>query len=80
MSRTLLRLFGPPLLAAAYLLPLSAQTLPGPVPSAAPGPAAAPSGTNQETAERGAPVLQTAVAFVCTVIVMLIVCVPSRKS
>jgi hypothetical protein len=70
MITALLRWFAPLLVAAACLLPVSAQTPPM-QPTPAPG--------NPEATERTAPVLQTAVAFICTIIVMVILCKPSRK-
>jgi hypothetical protein len=45
--------------------------------ASAPAPAAAPAST--EGGERSPPVLQTAVAVLSTILVLLIVCMPSRK-
>jgi hypothetical protein len=74
MRPLLLRWLAALLLGAVCCLPVLAQ--PG---ASTNPPATVPVPINPDTGEPSAPVLQTFVAFVCTIIVLLIVCMPSRK-
>ncbi len=71
MCRRLLRWFAPLLLAGCFLLPANA-------PAQGTTPAGSGDATAPEKVER-TPALQFVAAIVFTVVVMLIVCVPSRK-
>jgi hypothetical protein len=68
MRRTLLRWSAPLLLALACWLPASAQ---------APQPTPPPS--DADKAQRDPPAMQYVVAVLCSLLVLWIVCMPSRK-
>jgi hypothetical protein len=72
MYRRLLRWLAPLFLTACWLSPAPAQQ--------APVPSGQPTVPDAEKAERGPPALQYAFAILCTILVLLIVCMPSRKS
>jgi hypothetical protein len=74
MKRSWLRWFAPLLIAGFFMGPAPAQG-PGPL---TPNSAVSP-GDNSEAPPRTA-VPQFAIAFLCTIAVMLLVCMPSRKS
>jgi hypothetical protein len=72
MRRALFGWLAPLLLAGLLWLPAARAQPPG-----SPGqPAPAAAGE----AERSPPALQYAVAFLCSIVVLLIVCMPSRKA
>lgn len=75
MRRTLLCWLAPRLVGAGSWVPAA----PAQNPATSPPPAAA-AGPDPERAERPPPALRYAVAVLCSILVPLIVCMPSRKA
>jgi hypothetical protein len=78
MWRRLFRWFAPAVLAlGCWLAPAPAQQ---PPPQPAPGATPSTTAPGTEKTERDPPAFQYAVAFLITILVLVVVCKPSRKS